>query len=476
MNLISFNPAIFKRTDFLFGALVIATFFGVILFRPPFPVDETRYLTVAWEMYLKKEWFLLSYNFEPYHHKPPMLFWLINIFWSIFGVSRWAAAIPVMIASAAVIFLTGRLAAILFPGDDNIKIRARLMLIGSLPFLIYGSLMMFDIMICAFALAAILCLFKFAQTRNWMAFIGYGVFMGLGVLTKGPVLLMYAFLPALFAPLWVPKSWGVKWVMWYSALLGALIIAFLVTVKWLIPLAQDAGDDFFHWLLWKQTADRITGNGFDNIHPRPFWFYLKVLPLFMAPWLFFPSLWRNIFKNRGEFKLNMGLRFLAVWLGAAFLIFSLLISGKQPHYLAPLIPGLFILMAYFTRNVSIKAVKRTVLGMVAFFVVAHAAAMNTIIPRYDYREIGAFIQANHDRDWAFVRNYNGEVGFLGRMEKSLYSTDIHGAKEWFKTHPDGYAVIRYKKPEHVADLVALVPPRPFRGAGYVGVFTAKKPE
>ena len=83
------------------AAVFVLLYLSAILFRPALPIDETRYLTVAWEMHLRGDFFgPLTLNFEPYHQKPPLLFWLINLSWAIFGASRWAAEIPVLVASA----------------------------------------------------------------------------------------------------------------------------------------------------------------------------------------------------------------------------------------------------------------------------------------------------------------------------------------------------------------------------------------
>jgi len=79
------KPALFAFTTC--AALLVTS----LLCRPLFPVDETRYLTVAWEMFSNHNWILPTLNGIPYHHKPPVLFWLINLMWGIFGVSQSAA-------------------------------------------------------------------------------------------------------------------------------------------------------------------------------------------------------------------------------------------------------------------------------------------------------------------------------------------------------------------------------------------------
>ncbi|WP_417361704.1 ArnT family glycosyltransferase [Gallaecimonas pentaromativorans] len=52
-----------------------------LLAFPLLPVDETRYLSVAWEMHQSSNWLVPHINGEPYPQKPPLMFWLLNIGW-----------------------------------------------------------------------------------------------------------------------------------------------------------------------------------------------------------------------------------------------------------------------------------------------------------------------------------------------------------------------------------------------------------
>jgi 4-amino-4-deoxy-L-arabinose transferase-like glycosyltransferase len=70
-------------------------------------------------------------------------------------------------------------------------------------------------------------------------------------------------------------------------------------------------------------------------HQRPWWWYLPLTPILLFPWLFWPGLWRRFYTRRTE--LDDGLRLCLTWLLPAFAAFSL-ISGKQVHYLVPLVP------------------------------------------------------------------------------------------------------------------------------------------
>jgi 4-amino-4-deoxy-L-arabinose transferase-like glycosyltransferase len=73
-------------------ALVVlwaAVVLGGLLTRPAWPIDETRYLAVAWEMWNHGEFLVPHLNGAPYSDKPPLLFWLIEAGWRVFGVHEW---------------------------------------------------------------------------------------------------------------------------------------------------------------------------------------------------------------------------------------------------------------------------------------------------------------------------------------------------------------------------------------------------
>ena len=98
---------------------VLAAFAAVlvlqVLLRPLLPIVETRYLAVAWEMHLSGDIFHLTRNFDSYSHKPPLLFWLINLVWLATGVSETAARLVGPVFAVASLALTGHLARRLWP-------------------------------------------------------------------------------------------------------------------------------------------------------------------------------------------------------------------------------------------------------------------------------------------------------------------------------------------------------------------------
>ena len=161
MQQIRFEPIL------LMTLLLWAIMFAVSgLSLPPLPIDETRYLTVAWEMHLSQHWLLPTLNGEAYSHKPPLLFWLINLVWSVAGVHLWAARLVPGLVTAGVLLLTRRLSKILLPQEKLAAQLAPLLLLTCPAFLIYGGIIMFDLLLGCCALLALECVWRASQTKK----------------------------------------------------------------------------------------------------------------------------------------------------------------------------------------------------------------------------------------------------------------------------------------------------------------------
>lgn len=445
--------------------VMLALSLTAVIFRPLFPIDETRYLTVAWEMLLRGDWLEpLTVNFAPYHHKPPILFWLINLSWSIFGISRGTALIPITLSSLLCVYLTGYLGRRFFPEEYNHH-RTWLVMVGSLAFMFYGTLIMFDFTLCAFVLLSLIALDVFKKERRLRYMVLLGFWLGLGVLTKGPVAYLYVLPVALFGPLWI-KDFS-KPGQWYSAILVAVFISFIPVLFWLVPVIMASDSDFALWLIWKQTAGRITGN-FNASHARPLWFYLPLIPIIFMPWLFFPSFWRGLSGLKSQLKTHEGLRFLLFWLVPIFISFSF-ISGKQPHYLVPLMPGIALFVAYRLQSLEIKTLAKAFAVVCTLFIGGQAIASETIFKKYTLEPISEIIKTQPKRPLMFVRNYHGELGFMARRKAPVDDRQMDEIDQWFDEHPDGWAVIRFKDDQPQIQKYKMIFSHLYRGKN-LGVF------
>ena len=350
------------------GFLFVAAM-GVVL-GPLLPVDETRYLAVAWEMWLSGDYLVPTKNFALYTHKPPLLFWLINAVWSFTGVSEIAARLVAPVGAALGVWLTARLATRLWPGDPGIGTRAALALSGSIAFAVAGGLTMFDTLLALTVVAAMTALVPAARTGSYRWWALAGVAIGAGVLAKGPVVLVHV-LPAMIAvPFWAGQesAWGARAL---ALRIGVALLTALACVSlWLVPAIVSGGPEYRDAVLWTQSAGRVSDS---FAHARPWWFYAALLPLLLFPWVLIPAIWRAGAKVRWR---EPGLRLAAVWGVCALVLFSF-ISGKQVHYLIPELPAAALVVARLTRDLSFRPILPA-LALIAVAVAAIAASAGGI--------------------------------------------------------------------------------------------------
>ncbi|MBL1263731.1 ArnT family glycosyltransferase [Candidatus Methylomicrobium oryzae] len=309
-----------------------------LCFHRLIPLDETRYASVAWEMRIRHDFLVPHLNGVPYHHKPPLLFWIDNLGWTLFGVNEiWLLLVSPLCALAslyAIRYLSGQL----WPGNYDAMRKAPWLLLGSLIWGTYLNGSMFDMLLGLCVLLALTGLVKSAKRLTWRHWAPYALGCGLGLLAKGPVVLLHILPPFLLGMLWseTARKNPAKWYLQGGA---ALTAGLLIGLAWAVPAALCAGDAFGGTLLWHQTADRVV-NSF--AHRRPLWWYLEWAPVILFPWCFWPRCWQAV--CRRELFRDPAVRFCAIWFFAGIIGFSA-ISGKQVHYLLPLMPALALLMS-----------------------------------------------------------------------------------------------------------------------------------
>lgn len=323
------------------AAALLASVFG----RPDIPIDETRYVSVAWEMWSGGDWLVMHKNGEPYHHKPPLLFWLIGLGWHVFGVNDWWPRAISAIFSLACLGLTLAVAKRLWPQEEGVGERAGWILLGTVFWLFFSTSVIFDVMLTACVLLALLAALRAWRGERRGTWGLFGLAIGLGILAKGPVVLLHTLPPLLLAPWWGGRSRFGKG--WYGGIGTGVLLGAAIALAWAIPAAILGGEEFRRAIFWGQTAGRISGS---LAHRQPFWFYLAILPLLLFPWFFWGGAWRALVAALRD-RFDAGVRFCLAWLIPAFIGFSLA-GGKQAHYLLPLLPAFALLPAFGWRRIG----------------------------------------------------------------------------------------------------------------------------
>ena len=315
--------------------LLIAT---VAIFQHgPMPMFSTRALSVAWEMWHRHSFLVPYLNGEPYSDKAPLLFWLIQLGWAIGGVGDvWPRLLEVLFGGAQLVQVA-ILARRLFPGRPWVAQATPWLLLAFTYAFLFGLQVMYEVLLAVCVLAALLALVP-NRRRQRPRFAWFALAVGLGLLTKGPVMLLHVVFPWLLGPLW--SDWAQRERRrWYLHGALALLASCGILLVWVLLASWAGGAVYREQLLFHQTAGRVV-NAF--AHAKPFWWYLPLLPILVFPFALWPRLWVAVWTLRRPFE--PGLCFVFAWLGPVLLAFSL-ISGKQPYYLLPEYVGFALLLA-----------------------------------------------------------------------------------------------------------------------------------
>ncbi len=332
---------------------------------PPIPIDETRYLTAAWEMFNSGQWLVPTVNGAWYSDKSPLLFWLIAGGWKILGVHTWVARVEALIVALCMLLTLRRLAERLGM-DRRGAADAMWMLAGCLGFTVFSTAIMFDLLLSLCVLGALHALLDLDAGRWKRGLVALGLTIGFGILAKGPVMLLHVVAVAVLAPLWSDTARKYK-ARWYFALLAGFLIGVAIMLAWLLPAAWYAGPTY-----WQPLVDKVTGRIAKSFaHRRPFWWYLPLVPVLLLPWLLTlrapRAAWAGLW--RGRFG-----RFLWCWWVVPFVAFCA-ISGKQVHYLLPLLPAWVLAGAWLLQQPGARL--RSLLFVLLALI---AAALVAVVP------------------------------------------------------------------------------------------------
>lgn len=313
----------------------------MLLVRPARPLDETRYLAVAWEMWWRGSIAVPYLNGEYYDGKPPLFFWLMHLGWWAFGVNEWWPRLLAPIFGLGTLALVRALAGRLW-GSHTAREMAPLILLGSFYWALFCASTMFDMLLGFFAVLSVYAVIRAWQDGDARQFVVAGVALGCGILAKGPVVFLPALFTVLFAPWWSAEGGArrLTWRAWYGGALGASGVAALIALAWLVPMALATDIEYLKNMTVHQTGGYVIES---FSHRRPVWWYLPVLPLMLFPWSFWPRAWRAFATLRG-IPWDSGVRLCMVWAVAVFVAFSVA-SGKQPHYLLLIFPAVALLLA-----------------------------------------------------------------------------------------------------------------------------------
>ena len=311
--------------------------------------NEAFYAETPREMIESGNYISPTFNYEPRLNKPPLSYWVVAASYKVFGVSLFAARLPIAIGAMVLLaaaFLLGRLT---FSTDAGLI--AALTLAATPRMLLFSRRIIIDLYTAMFVGLALLC-FAFAesrpaQRRRWL--LAMYASTALGVLTKGPVAVA---IPAMVFGVYLVASGRLRTIRTLMLPTGIVVVAAIVIPYYAALCLQQGWDAVSTFLLRENLARYADGVGAPDRGPL---FYLPVVfaDLYF-PWsLLLPAAfalvpWKTVLAGRGWSRVWGGpgtgeavpaerLRLLlGLWIVVIVVFFSMS-KGQQDLYVLPFV-------------------------------------------------------------------------------------------------------------------------------------------
>lgn len=370
----------------LLAALPIALTYFVGLNLPLLGPDEPRYSQVAREMFERGDWVTPTLGGLNWFEKPVLLYWLQIASYNIFGVNEFAARFGSALFGVGTIIAIWLLAKAVekrLPAacaNSNFANWMGLITAATVGVIAFSRAASFDI-ILTFPIAASLASFFIWYLGDEdgkgskLALVGFYFFIGIALLAKGLVGIVFPFAIVGFfylISLKFPPRAFILSVFWGT------ILAVVVSLSWYLPMYQRNGWEFIDQFFIQHHFQRYTSNKY--LHPQPFFFFYWVLPLMTIPWLpfFGIAIWKFI-RRKNDAESDTGAnpfpemrRFAVAWIVVP-LVFFTFSGSKLPGYILPVLPAALLLAGEqawrFTRQSNFKRLAVQVVAGGTFVVV-----------------------------------------------------------------------------------------------------------
>lgn len=346
---------------------------------------------------------------NPYFRKPPLVNWLVAASFRIFGVrNEWTARLPSALAvlAVAIAFVTIAHRSL----GPRGSIIAALIWMTNIGMIEKGRLIEIEALYISLSGLAIIFWLSFLGKSPWLIWVPASIFLGLGLLAKGPTHLIF-FYAIVFAVLWQMKEWR---LLIHPAHFAGLAIMVGIFAAWAIPFLHSTMPHVAAVKWSNQFTGRLQGIDFklggwiQNI-PRGLIYFL--------PWvLLFPFVRFSNFHDYAERRLA---RALAWGIAVPFLAVNLVPGGLARYSMPVIAPASWLLaMTYTGRALQWPrergvARERTWTKIVAFFV-----GVGLIVGGIGY-PITAVVLRNRQQ----VKKAAAEINALVAPNETLYAVD-----------------------------------------------------
>ncbi len=263
-----------KKADLKYYYLTVLLFSSLIflarIYEPSLYGDGAKYALIAKNMVKTGNFLVPSLGFEDYFKKPPFFFWMIALFFKLFGFSEFSARLPSAvfgIADALLIFYLAKG----ITKDKLISLFSAIVFVLNFEVIRITTTVRFDSFVLFVNLLTIALLYRINVTKGVIT----ALVLSAGALTKGPMAYI-----------------GIVSIMIYRLLRGELkeVSALtVISIFSLLPFTLYALFMYHHYPVFfreffeNQIVGRISGTLKEGTH-RPFFFYERIIIKHFWPW------------------------------------------------------------------------------------------------------------------------------------------------------------------------------------------------
>lgn len=304
--------------------------------------SEARYAEISREMEESGDWLHPSLLGIGHYHKPPVTYWITAVGYKIFGVNAFGARFFLMVSYLLQVVLVFVIARKILANDTDGLVAA--VIYSSLPIVLASARgLTTDNYLNTLILASLASWVQWKSSGRifWLYLIA-GC-LGLGFLTKGPVVLIVPVLVMLGVK---PFSF-VNRISFTPHYILAVLIFLAIGLSWFFALVAE-DKQYIDYFLFRHTLERYASAGvFQRV--EPWWYYLAFAPLLALPWVFI-LLFRIRKANESALRKTIK-QILIFWVGIPLVFFSIS-SSKLVLYVLPLYPGIAITCTYWFKALA----------------------------------------------------------------------------------------------------------------------------
>lgn len=350
-----------KRFVFPLLGLWVLLYASFSLVKPPLlDGDDALSAEIGREMLTAGHWITPWANGFRYAHHSPFLYWTIAWSFGLFGVSDWAARLPVVLATLGLFAATFSLGRRIFHAPAAAFYSA-LALMTSYGVFLFGHLLLRDVFLCLWTTLAVHFFWRSLeqQQHRLSTAIGFAACCALGVLTQGLVGVVFPLVIVFFYLLLTRQLSHL--LHWYP--IPAALLFFVIVLPWHIAARMDSGHIRLGALMPAMQGGRV-----------PLYVFWPLLLLWIVPWCAFSLRALRIGASPQPDRRRQARILCVIWVLTVLVFFSF--TARQEFNLIAALPPMALLAGgWLAEDESLPHHQGRIAALILFCIGMVAAAL-----------------------------------------------------------------------------------------------------